>query len=78
MKDYVIEIDGSIGRCWVTTGGGDPERTHDIGRAEVYATENEARENAEAYRRKYPARRFSVRMRTPNAPDQAAPGAPDS
>jgi hypothetical protein len=59
--DYVIEMDAVGGPCWVATGGGDPERTHNIAQAERYATEREAMENAEAFRRKYPARKFIVR-----------------
>lgn len=67
MPDYVIEIDAVGGPCWVASGGGDPERTHCIDHAETYATEREAIENAAAFRSKYPARRFAVRVKPPNA-----------
>lgn len=65
--DYVIEMDAVGGPCWVATGGGDPERTHRLDHAEVYATEREAAENAEAFRRKHPGRRFYVNLKPPNA-----------
>lgn len=64
--DYVIEMDAVGGLCWVATGGGDPERTHRLEHAEVYATEREAAENAEAFRRKYPGRMFYVNRKPPN------------
>ena len=66
VSEYVIEIDAVNGPCWVEIGGGDPERTHDIKRAELYATEHEAMENAHAFRRKYPERKFTVRKKMPN------------
>lgn len=59
--DFVIEMDAVGGPCWVTAGGGDPERTTCIECAERYATRNEADENARAFRRKYPDRTFTVR-----------------
>ena len=63
MADYVIEIDAVGGPCWVATGGGDPEQTHRIECAEIYATEHEAIENAQTFRYKYPKRKFSVRIK---------------
>jgi hypothetical protein len=65
--DYVIEIEAIGGPCWVATGGGDPERTHNIDAAEVYATEREAMDNAWAFRAKYPTRKFVVRQKPPIA-----------
>lgn len=59
--NYVIEIESANGTCWVASGSGDPERTNDIQCAEVYATEIEANENMNAFRRKYQARKFIVR-----------------
>lgn len=65
-EDWVIEIEGTInGPCYVAGGGGDPERTHDIMHAERYATENEAMENAAAFRRRFPQRQFQVRGALP-------------
>lgn len=72
--DFVIEIDAVNGPCWVATGAGDPERTHNIEAAEVYATEVEANENAHAFRRKYPTRKFSVRVKPEVSPLPAPPG----
>lgn len=65
--DYVIEIDAVNGPCWVATGAGDPERTMRIECAERYATEREAVENAQAFRRSHPSRKFVVRQLPPNA-----------
>ena len=64
--DYIIEVDAVNGPAWVATGGGDPERTHDIDQAEVYATEREAADNASAFLVKYPARKFVVRPKPAN------------
>lgn len=76
MADYVIELNSVGGPCWVATGGGDPERTHLIECAEIYATEHEARESAAAFRSKYPNRKFFVRVKPLPNPDEAAnPGA---
>lgn len=59
--DYVIEIDSIGGPCYVNGDmEGDPGRTHDINQAERYSTENEARENMGAIRRKYPNRKYSI------------------
>ena len=63
MTDYVIELNSVGGPCWVATGGGDPERTHLIECAEIYATEHEAMESAAAFRSKYPNRKFFVRVK---------------
>ena len=60
--DYVIEVDAVNGPCWVAVGGGDPERTTRLEHAEHYATEREAIENANAFRRQHPARKFAVRQ----------------
>lgn len=62
LPGYVIEMDSVGGPCWVATGGGDPERTHLIECAEIYATEHEARESAAAFRSKYQNRKFFVRV----------------
>lgn len=62
--DYVIEMDAIGGPCWVATGGGDPERTHDLSKAEIYATEPEARENAYAFASRYQSRKFRVRLKS--------------
>jgi hypothetical protein len=62
--DYVIEMDAIGGPCWVATGGGDPERTHDLSKAEIYATEQEARENAHAFASRYPSSKFRVRLKS--------------
>lgn len=60
--DWVIEIEAIGGPCYANeTMDGDPGRTHDITKAEHYATENEARENMNAIRRKYPNRRYQIR-----------------
>lgn len=65
-EGWVIEIEGTInGPCFVAGGGGDPARTHDIMHAEHYATENEAKENASAFRRRFPKRHFQVRGALP-------------
>lgn len=61
MSDYVIQMDAVNGPCWVTSGGGDPERTHRIEFAERHVTRYEAFENASAFRRQFPARKFDVR-----------------
>lgn len=58
--DWLIEVDAIGGPCWVATGSGDPERTHRLEHAERYATEREAQENAHAFRRRYPQRKFRV------------------
>lgn len=75
--DWMIEVEAVNGPCWVATGGGDPERTHDIEHAERYSTEREATENAAAFRSKYPARKFRVVQapdETPNAPHEGPGG----
>jgi hypothetical protein len=56
--DWIIEIDGAgyINECIE----GSPGHTHDIQKAERYATENEARENMDAIRRKYPQRKYKI------------------
>lgn len=60
--DWVIEIESVNGPCWINeTMEGDPGRTCDLAKAERYATENEARENMNAIRRKFPSRRYSIK-----------------
>jgi len=51
QPDWVIEVMGPAPK-WVATGGGDPELTSDISRAERYATEREAFENMMAFKPK--------------------------
>ncbi len=60
--DWVIEIDAVNGPCFVNeTMDGDPGHTHDIKKAERYATEREAFENMMAIWRKYPNRKYRCR-----------------
>jgi hypothetical protein len=60
--DWVIEIDAVGGPCYVNEEiDGDPGRAYDINHAERYATENEARENMNAIRHKYPKRNYRIR-----------------
>jgi hypothetical protein len=60
--DWIIEIESVNGPCYVNEGlEGDPGRTCNLADAERYATENEARENMSAIRRKYPHRKYSTR-----------------
>lgn len=65
---WVIEIDAVGGKCYVTTGSGDPERTCNLEQAEKYMNQREAEENANAFWTKYPGRKFhAVQIVTPNA-----------
>lgn len=59
--DYLIEIEAVNGPCWVNEEmDGDPGRTCRIENAERYCTRNEANENMNAIRRKYPNRSYKV------------------
>lgn len=61
IPDWVIKIEAVNGDCYVNESiQGDPGRTTDIGQAERYATESEARENMNAVRKKYPSRRYAI------------------
>lgn len=60
--DWVIEIETVGSPSYVNESmGGDPGRTHEISHAERYATENEARENMNAVRHKYPNRKYRIK-----------------
>lgn len=59
---WVIEVDAVAdgSKCYVANGSGDPDRTCSLEHAEVYATEREAKDNANAFWKKFPARKFNV------------------
>lgn len=63
VPDWVIEIESVGAPLYVNECiEGAPGRTCDIANAERYSTENEASENVNAIRKKYPNRRYRIRQ----------------
>lgn len=67
--DYVIEIEAVNGPCYLSEDvPGDPGRKLEVGLADRFATQNEAFENLNAVRGRYPTRRYTIKRIPVTAP----------